>query len=434
MQVLTVERLSFSYQGAPVLAGIDLAVNAGEFVGVLGRNGSGKTTLFKCLTGVLPYRQGRILLFGREANRLSPREIARQVAVVPQQFSVAFPFLVEELVWMGRYAHRRRFRQESAQDHEAVEDAIRETGVASLAGRPVTALSGGELQRVAIARALAQEPRLLLLDEPTSHLDINYQIEVLDLMRRLNQKRGLAVVAVLHDLNLAAQYCNRLVLLSEGRVYADGEPGEVLTPANIRAVYGVEARVHRDALTGRPYIAPVSRFWREEEGARPVVSGRVHLICGGGGGSYLMELLHRQGYQLSAGVLNRQDSDSEVAAMLDIAVAEAPPFSPVGETEHAVNLRMIDDAQAVILADIPFGRGNLRNLEAAQEALKREKPVAVCDFRPIAARDFTDGEAERLYTSLIEQGAQRLSELSELWPWLSQVFSQATQVPPKSSP
>ncbi len=421
MNALTVEGLSFTYEGAPVLAGVDLTVDTGEFVGILGRNGSGKTTLLKCLTGVLSYRRGRILLFGREVNRLSPKEIARQVAVVPQQLSIQFPFLVEELVWMGRYAHQRRFHQESPRDYAAVREAIMETGVESLAGRRVTALSGGELQRVAIARALAQEPGLILLDEPTSHLDINYQIEVLDLMRRLNRKQGVVVVAVLHDLNLAAQYCDRLVLLSRGKVSADGKPGEVLTPANIRAVYGVEARVHQDALTGRPYVAPLSRFQQEEEPAGPAL-GRLHLICGGGGGSYLMEILHRQGYEVSAGVINRQDSDSEVAGMLGIAVSEAPPFSPIGETEHAANLRLIGEAQAVILADIPFGRGNLRNLKAAREALSWGKPVAICDFRPIAARDFTGGEAERLYNGLMERGAHRLSELGELWPWLRQVM------------
>ncbi|MCL4515295.1 MAG: heme ABC transporter ATP-binding protein [Firmicutes bacterium] len=428
MNVLTVEGLSFTYEGAPVLAGVDLTVDAGEFVAILGRNGSGKTTLLKCLTGVLPYRQGRILLFGREVNRLSPKEIARQVAVVPQQFSIQFPFLVEELVWMGRYAHQRRFHQENSRDYAAVREALAETGVETLAGRRVTALSGGELQRVAIARALAQEPRLILLDEPTSHLDINYQIEVLDLMRRLNRKQGVAVVAVLHDLNLAAQYCDRLVLLSGGKVYADGKPGEVLTPAKIRAVYGVEARVHQDALTGRPYVAPLSRFWQEEEPAGPAL-GRLHLICGGGGGSYLMEILHRQGYEVSAGVINRQDSDSEVAGMLGITVAEAPPFSPIGEAEHAANLRLIGEARAVILADIPFGRGNLRNLEAAQEALNQGKPVAVCDFRPIAARDFTGGEAARLYNGLMERGVHHLSELGELWSWLRQVMPGGKVVP-----
>ncbi|OTA40989.1 MAG: iron ABC transporter ATP-binding protein, partial [Symbiobacterium thermophilum] len=243
--MLRIESLTAGYGGEPVLKGLDLAVARGEFLVVVGPNGSGKSTLVRAVTGALTPTGGRILLEGRDLRTLRPREVARVLAVVAQDTSVGFDFTVEEVVALGRTPYLPPLRSETPRDRAAVERAMRLTGTAPLAGRVITALSGGERQRVMVARALAQEPRLLILDEPTAHLDIANQVEVLDLVRRLNRTEGLTVLAILHDLNLAALYADRLVMLKDGRVWAGGPPAEVLTEANILTVYGSRVKVVR---------------------------------------------------------------------------------------------------------------------------------------------------------------------------------------------
>lgn len=257
--MLRIESLAVGYGGEPVLKGLNLAVARGEFLVVVGPNGSGKSTLVRAVTGALSPAEGRILLDGRDLRGLRPREVARTLAVVAQDTSVGFPFTVEEIVALGRIPHLPPLRSETPRDRAAVERAMRLTGTQPLAGRLVTALSGGERQRVMVARALAQEPRLLILDEPTAHLDIAHQVELLDLVRRLNRTEGLTVLAILHDLNLAALYADRLVMLRGGRVWAEGPPAEVLTEANILAVYGSRVKIVRHPATGQPQVMLLPR-------------------------------------------------------------------------------------------------------------------------------------------------------------------------------
>lgn len=257
--MLRIESLAVGYGGEPVLKGLNLAVARGEFLVVVGPNGSGKSTLVRAVTGALSPAEGRILLDGRDLRGLRPREVARTLAVVAQDTSVGFPFTVEEIVALGRIPHLPPLRSETPRDRAAVERAMRLTGTQPLAGRLVTALSGGERQRVMVARALAQEPRLLILDEPTAHLDIAHQVELLDLVRRLNRTEGLTVLAILHDLNLAALYADRLVMLKDGRCWADGPPAEVLTEANILAVYGSRVKIVRHPSAGQPQVMLLPR-------------------------------------------------------------------------------------------------------------------------------------------------------------------------------
>lgn len=252
--LLATQDLTAGYPPRSVLQGLCLEVPAGQFLAVAGPNGSGKSTLLRVLSRTLRPWSGRVMLDGMDLGRLSPAAVARQVAVVAQETAVEYEFTVEELVAMGRLPHLRRLRPETAADRAAVEAVLAATGMAPLAQRLVTAISGGERQRALIARALAQEPHLLLLDEPTSHLDIAYQVEVLDLVWRLNRTSGLTVVAVLHDLNLAAHYADRLILLREGRVLADGPPAAVLTAENVAAVYGAQVQITRHPDDGSPHV------------------------------------------------------------------------------------------------------------------------------------------------------------------------------------
>lgn len=242
-----------------ILAGLTLEVRAGEFAGVVGPNGSGKSTLVRTLSRALRPANGMVLLADQDLyTQTSARQSAQQIGVVPQSAAVTFGFTVRDIVRMGRAPHlpRRPFAGETVEDERIVEESLRDAGVEALADRIVTTLSGGEWQRVLLARTLAQRADVILLDEPTAHLDIRHQWETLALARSLAHRAGKAVLAVLHDLNLAAAYCDRLVLLSAGQVVADGPPEAVLTSANIRHVYETEVSIQTHPISGRPYILP----------------------------------------------------------------------------------------------------------------------------------------------------------------------------------
>ena len=237
-----------------VLAGVDLAVAAGEVVGVLGRNGAGKTTLLRVACGALAPDAGRVLLDGRPLASLERRERARSVALVPQDTQVPFPFSVAELVLMGRTPHLGWLGFEGAHDLDVARAALDRMGIGALADRSVLTLSGGERQLAMVARALAQQPRVLLLDEPTALPDLRHRLEVLTVVRELAAAGGSALV-VSHDLGVAARFCDRLVLLGGGAILASGPPRDVLTPARLRAAFGIEADVSIGA-DGVPVVVP----------------------------------------------------------------------------------------------------------------------------------------------------------------------------------
>lgn len=254
--VLSIRDLSFSYNDSSVLNGISLEVGEGELVGIVGPNGCGKSTLLKLVSGVLRSQTGRIFLHGSDATLLKPRQRATQVAVVPQMPVVPPTFTALEVVLMGRTPHLGLLQWETWEDLETTKQAMELTDCWELAEQPVGALSGGERQRILIARALAQEAPLLLLDEPTASLDLAYQSGVFDLIAGLLEKRGGAVLVAIHDLTLAAQYCHRIALLHEGRILVDGPVWEVLTPQNVRTVYGVAADFLTHPTTGLPVVLP----------------------------------------------------------------------------------------------------------------------------------------------------------------------------------
>ena len=256
--MLTVRGLKFSYRGSAVLNGLDLDVREGEMVGVVGPNGAGKTTLLRLVTGVLRSSGGRILMGGADMGALSPSERARLVSVVPQNPELPLSFSVLDLVMMGRNPHLRLLQWEGRGDLEIATRAMEVTETGHLAGRSLGTLSGGERQRAVVAMALAQEAPFLLLDEPTSNLDLAHQTRVMDMVRDVQRRRGGGVLLAMHDLTLAAQYCDRLVLLADGRCYAEGAPGTVLTRESIARVYGTEVHVLSHPQGGTPVVLPVS--------------------------------------------------------------------------------------------------------------------------------------------------------------------------------
>jgi iron complex transport system ATP-binding protein len=259
--VLHAIEVSFAYRagGPTVVDRVSLAIGRGELVGLLGPNGSGKTTMLKLLGGILRPRQGSVAFEGRPLADWPRREAARKIAYVPQETHAPFDFSVMEIVLMGRFPHLGSFALEGPQDLAVAKGALDATGMSAFAARPFHTLSGGEKQRVVIASALAQDPELLLLDEPTASLDVGHQLEVQQLLARLNASGQVAMVLSTHDLNLAASLCRRLILVRDGRVLASGATADVLTPANIRGLYDVEADVHMHERAGHLTVTPIAR-------------------------------------------------------------------------------------------------------------------------------------------------------------------------------
>lgn len=252
----------FGYGSAMVVQDVSYRVGRGEFVGIIGPNGSGKSTLLRLMSGHVRAWQGQVLIDGRPAESYERRELGRLIGVVPQETTVTFPFSVTEMVLFGRTPHSAGFGFDRDTDLTAARRAMERTDTAHLARRPITELSGGERQRVILARALAQEPAILLLDEPAAFLDIRHEVEMYDLLRDL-QRGGMTVVSILHDLNLAALYCDRLLLLHEGRLARAGTAAEVITYATLKEVYGTEVYVALNDITGCLNVLPLSREHRE---------------------------------------------------------------------------------------------------------------------------------------------------------------------------
>ena len=268
---LSADRLSYSYSQQVrlkpdatstefALRDVSVSIAPGSLTGLLGPNGCGKTTLLKLLAGVLKPDLGSVRLDDREVRLLSARAIARQIAVVPQETHPAFDFTVLEMVLMGRHPHLGAFRLEGPADLAIARDAMIATGIAHLAGRAYMTLSGGEKQRVVIASALAQQPKVLLLDEPTASLDLGYQLEIASLLRQLNRERRVTMVLATHDLNLAASLCDTLVLVRAGQVLMQGPARDVLTSATVQQLYGVIADVSYHEGAGHLTVIPVRRL------------------------------------------------------------------------------------------------------------------------------------------------------------------------------
>ena len=389
----------------PVLHDVSLTLAPGELVGLIGPNGCGKSTLLRCLTRTLRIVSGSITLDGRDLMAWSPREAACRIAFVPQQEAALFEFTVRDLVLMGRHPHLQRWKGETDSDYRIVHDALASADLLHLADRPVTRLSGGEHRRVLLARALAQQTPLLLLDEPTAHLDVTHQVDLLTLVREQTRGEGQGALAALHDLNQAAEFCDRLVLMCDGRIVAAGEPEAVLTPANLRSAYNADARIGCNPATGRPMLLAVAAPHRA-----PNSNGaRAHVICGGGTGIGVLGKLVRAGFTVTAGVLNALDSDCSAATALSIDTSVEAPFSPIGAESRAAAARMIAAADVVLITPLPVGLGNLANIELAAEAQAAGKPVVLLGDASYAARDFTGGEATALLQRLASGGAQYAS-------------------------
>ncbi|WP_033335137.1 MULTISPECIES: ABC transporter ATP-binding protein [Actinomycetes] len=256
---LTIENLTLGYGNRNVIEKLDLTIPPGQVTAIVGANACGKSTLLRSMSRLLGPRTGRVVLDGKEVHRTPAKQLARTLGLLPQSPIAPEGITVADLVGRGRHPHQGMFARWSKEDDSAVAEALDATETAALADRPVDELSGGQRQRVWIAMALAQHTDLLLLDEPTTFLDVSHQIEVLDLLTDLNQQRGTTIVMVLHDLNMAARYSDHLIALADGTLHAAGKPAEVLTEDTVRAVFGLESQVITDPTSGKPLMLPLGR-------------------------------------------------------------------------------------------------------------------------------------------------------------------------------
>ncbi len=436
--LLEVNGVSFGYEQAPLLYDVQLQVRKGEMVGLLGPNGSGKTTLLRLVSGVLLPQQGTIVLEGRNLDDWGRRNIARNIAVVPQELHVPFAFSVEQMVSLGRTPYINWLGSRSKKDDNIVQDAMSATDVISLARRIFNELSGGERQRVMVAMALAQQPKLLLLDEPTAHLDIKYQIEMLELVQKLNRERDVTVIAALHDLNLAARYFPRLVLFQRG-IVADAGPAQVLEPHLLKRVYGIDVQV--GILRGAEHLSVLPPGVGElEDKSEQELRPTVFVMAGGGSGERLMRALADAHIPFIAGALNIGDSDHTLALRLANEVITEQPYSPISsETLEHIH-RSLSKTTLLIVCPMPVGPGNLALLQEAYTAAHSGKEVLLlvpslatsstnneeqividntCTSDElllksgIAIRDYTNGEGTKLVHDLLQAGATVVQSVAE---------------------
>jgi iron complex transport system ATP-binding protein len=397
-ELLMLDGVTAGYGPRVALRDASLSVRQGEVVGLVGPNGSGKTTVVRVASRALRPRSGRVEVAGRDPYALRSRAAARLAAVVPQDVATALGFTALEIVLMGRSPYLSPLGGGGPEDYRRARMAMETAGVLHLGERPLDEVSGGERQRVLLAQALAQDAPLLLLDEPTTHLDLKHVVDIVDALRSL-ARDGRGVLAVFHDLTLASVACDRLVALDRGEVVASGRPEEVLIPEFVRAVYAVEAEVYPHPATGRPTVT----VGPSAAPARSPTMSRAHVVGGAGRGAALMRGLAEAGFEVTVGVLHAADTDALVAERLNLERITVPPFSVVDPGAEEEVEAMMAGAAVVVVADAPFGPGNVGNLRAAVRAAGRGVPVVLLEQVPMRERDFTGGEAVTLWGGLARE-------------------------------
>lgn len=378
-QMLYFSHVATGYGEKEVIKDVNMSVEEGDFVALIGSNGTGKSTLIKCVSGLLPLKRGEIEICGKPLSSMSSKERARLVAVVPQSYYVEYDFKVEDIVMMGRNPYLSFKEKESKKDYDIVKEAMEMTNTEVFRGRSYNALSGGEKQRVILARAIAQQPKIILLDEPTSALDLHHQIEVMELIEKLNQEDHITIVAVLHDINMASRFCKRVVMLKEGVVEADGTPTEVVNKRNMETLYNMKLLLRENPLFEKPEILPI-RVFQQEKVKNPL---HIHVICGASGAVKMIEELEERGHKVTAGVINQGSDDCLLCDYLELETVQIPAFTPVTEEKQRQNLSLMEKADIILVANIPFGEDNIKNLDGIENTKGEfyfHKNALSCDF------------------------------------------------------
>lgn len=410
MFAIEINDIEFGYRESLVLKGISFNIKKGEFVSIIGPNGSGKSTLLKTLNNLYVPRNGRILIDGEEIDTYKKKDLAKKIAMVPQDTAIDYDFTVEDIVMMGRNPYKGRFQKDTDEDYKIVYEALEMTNTLYLKDRIITEISGGERQRVVIAKALAQKPSIILLDEPTSHLDINHQMDILNLLKRLNEEKGTTIILVIHDINLASRYSDKMILINHGKIQGIGTPEEVITINNMESTYNMKVAIEKNKYTDAPYLTPI------EIRAKQINSKikSIHIISGGGSGQEVINKLFYEGYKLSLGVLNVGDSDWNHGKSLRIPIIEEEPFNDISDKAFNKNLKIINKSDIIVITNVPIGRGNIKNLQAGLLALETGKKVYYVNSSQYESFDYTDGQGLRLLNEMKLLGLNITQSAEEL--------------------
>lgn len=390
-QQIQVNEISFSYRYKTVLDQIDMDVKKGSFFCIVGPNGSGKSTLLKVISSALKPQKGVVYIDSRNISEMNRKQLAKSLSFVPQNTSLEFDFNVKDVVLMGRHPHINKLMGETRKDIEIAEQTMRYTNTLHLADRSFMELSGGERQRVILAQALCQEPDTILLDEPVSHLDLQHQVEILNLIKKMCADKKLTAIAVLHDLNMASTYSDYIIMMKGGEIRFRGVPFEALTVAHIKEVFETDVYISVSPVSNRPYIYTLTKPHVEKQDIR------IHMICGGGSGSSLIAELSRSGFQLSCGVLSIGDQDWKLAKENDVEIAEEIPFAEISEAAYEQNKALVKSADLVILTGLYFGNANIKNLEILTDPALVGKTLFILEDQSFNERDFTGGHGRIVY-------------------------------------
>ncbi len=405
---IRVEKLSFSYNVKKVLEHINMSVDKGSFFCIIGPNGSGKSTLLKVISAALKPQNGIVYIGDTDIGYLKSRSAAKLISFVPQNTSLEFDFKVWDVVLMGRYPHINKFVGEKQVDLELAEKAMKYTNTLYLKDRSFMELSGGERQRVILAQALAQNTETLILDEPVSHLDLQHQVEILNLIKKMCIDKRLTAITVLHDLNLASAYGDYIVMMKEGEILRQGTPFETLTVSGIKEVFDTDVYVSVSPVGNKPYVYALAGSNIEKMGIR------IHVICGGGSGSEIIGRLYSEGYDLSSGVLAIGDLDWKISRENNIQIAEEIPFAGISGEAYAKNKELALGADVIILAGLYVGKSNEKNLELLLEEELKQKPVLILEDESFAERDYTGGSGLRIYEMIKKRSSTILVKSKEL--------------------
>lgn len=384
--IIEIKNMKIKYGDYEVIRDISFNIRKGEFVSLIGPNGAGKSTVLKGINKNIDLSSGEIFLKGISLKDITFKEKAKIIGFVPQEFNISFDFTVFDIVSMGRNPYHKRFGKVNYKEHLIVEDALKKTNTFIYKDKNFNNLSGGEKQRVIMARALAQEPEILILDEATSNLDLHHQLDILELVHWLNREEGITVISVMHDLNLAARFSDRLILIDGGQIIKEGTPDEVLQEDVMNNVYDMEIVIRNNKLLSSKEIVPL-RVRRAKEDKKIF----VHVICGGGTGEYIIQKLYSERYKISAGILNEGDSDLELCRNLNISFVKENPFSVFSDESKIKMMEYINQSDVIIITDVAIGWGNFDNIKLI-ENIKNKRIIILHSTN----RDFVKGEYEKI--------------------------------------
>ena len=391
---INVEGIKFGYQESrDVLKDLNFTCRDNRITGIIGPNGCGKTTAMKVIAGYLHPSAGTVRYNDTDIGDVPPVELAKMRAVVEQRIYTPFSFPVYDYVMLGRSPYQKNFQPDSNEDHMIVTESLKDADALQFQDRKINELSGGELQRVMIARALAQEPGYLMLDEPTSHLDIKHQLELMSLLSNLTKEKS--IICIIHEINQASSYCDDIVITKDGYVLKEGKTKDVLSAEALEDVFGVLAMQYPGPDGKRMQFAFSLPPERKTEARK-----RVHVISGEGMGRQIIMSLHSAGVEVTAGILNQGDQDYESAKSVGIDIIHAPPFSKYSDKEVAGLKKMCDIADTIVVVATNVGYGNISNFEVAAGYLDKKEVIFVNPNKNLKKLDLTGGRATELYNLL----------------------------------